>query len=156
VIHNEDGQTVAATLPFRYRQKWFGCGGYLGNPLPFVQQESTFWRRDLLNHIDFDRLRTFRLAGDYYLWHTFARHAPLSVLSAHLGGFRVHAGQQSSQLDAYIEEAQSFTGQPSPLNRIGMVLDKALWYAPLPLKQRLSDDLYHYDHGSGRWTNSRH
>src|SRR5205823_9309932 len=70
---------------------------------PFVQQESTFWRKRL-----WDRAGglnpAFRLAGDWDLWSRFARTATLVHVNRQLGAFHVRLGQQSTDLDAYWRE----------------------------------------------------
>ena len=91
VTYNEAGAAVRFVLPYRFRRRLHRCGAY-GRFLPFVQQESTFWKRELMESVDFERLAGFRLAGDYFLWRCFAERADLHVVSAHLGGFRQHAG----------------------------------------------------------------
>jgi len=72
------------------RAHLFACGAY-GRMLPFVQQESTFWRRELHQHLDLQELSRLRYAGDAYLWTAFSRRAKLHVVQAALGGFRFHA-----------------------------------------------------------------
>ncbi len=72
-----------------------------------MQQESTFWSAKLNRSIDLEKLRGFRLAGDYFLWHSFASQAPLHSVYSHLGAFRIHHGQLSTSIDAYNEEALS-------------------------------------------------
>ncbi len=108
VLQNERSQIIASWKPPRYRREFFETGVYLGpHPRPGVQQESTFWSAKLNRAIDFQKLRGFRLAGDYFLWHSFAAQAPLHSVYSHLGAFRIHHGQLSSSIEAYHEEARS-------------------------------------------------
>lgn len=74
--------------------------------ISYLQQESTFWRRDLWQeagaHID----TSLKLAGDFELWVRFFRHAPLHVIDAVIGCFRIHQGQKTDAgLSAYRAEA---------------------------------------------------
>ena len=52
-----------------------------------LQQESTFWRAEMMAIVDLDMLASYRLAGDDYLWNTFATMAGPKVVKALLGGF---------------------------------------------------------------------
>lgn len=79
---------------------------YLTFDFQFVQQESTFWRRDLWEEaggsLDLDQ----QLAGDMELWARFFRHARLYTTTALLGGFRHRGADQRSkdQRDGYMAE----------------------------------------------------
>ena len=77
-----------------------------GKVLPFVQQESCFWRRSLLEQVDLDKFRTLKLAGDYYLWFNFAQKSQIYRVDAMLGCFRQRLGQQSEKMAQYFEELQ--------------------------------------------------
>ena len=62
-----------------------------------MQQESCFWRRSLLEQVDLDKFRTLKLAGDYYLWFSFAQKSQIYRVDAMLGCFRQRLGQQSEK-----------------------------------------------------------
>jgi hypothetical protein len=70
---------------------------------PFVQQESTFWRKSLLDRTGGVNTAV-RLAGDWDLWRRFARVTPLVHVQRQLGAFCVRPGQQSADSDAYRAE----------------------------------------------------
>src|SRR6185436_15841267 len=110
-IYNQIGTIVEAVLPYRYRKRLFRCGAY-GQSLPFIEQESTFWRRDLQRHLDYQVLAGMRYAGDYYLWRNFSEHADLCIVEAVLGGFRKHVGQLSEDLEAYRGEMRQIIRRP--------------------------------------------
>jgi glycosyltransferase involved in cell wall biosynthesis len=108
VKYNESGTVFEAFTPYPYSRQLI-TGGYYGirrGAGSFIQQESTFWNRALMERIDLDVLKTFRLAGDFYLWKTFAEVVDLAVVGAHLGGFRVHQGQLSEAMGSYRLEAR--------------------------------------------------
>jgi glycosyltransferase involved in cell wall biosynthesis len=152
VIYNDQSQVVATFLPYRYRREFLQCGLYDGRHLPFVQQESTFWRSELHQLVDFDRLAKLRYAGDAYLWSCFARGYELRIVNAYLGGFRSHAGQLSEQMESYRRELRSISAPPTLMQRIGARVDRLLWHAPPRLKKSLSGDgLYSYDHALEQW-----
>lgn len=150
-IYNETGSIVEAVLPYRYRKRLFRCGAY-GQLLPFIEQESTFWRRALQERLDYQALAGMRYAGDYYLWKYFSEHADLCVVEAVLGGFRKHVGQLSENLDAYLAEIRQITRKPNLLDALLARWDRLLWNAPVPIKKRFNPDhLFRYDHVTKGW-----
>lgn len=151
VFYSSQGAVTNAVLPFRYRSSLFRCGAY-GRLLPFVQQESTFWRRELHEHVDLEELSRLRYAGDAYLWTSYARFTKLNVVQAVLGGFRFHAGQISENRQAYLAELGSFTHRPSMVDLALAGFDRLMWYLPPQLKKRLNkSELFQYDHKAGVW-----
>jgi glycosyltransferase involved in cell wall biosynthesis len=151
IAYNAAGAAVRHDLPPRYRARLHRCGAY-GRWLPAVQQESTFWKRELHERVDFDRLAKFRLAGDYYLWRRFAETCELHIVSAQLGGFRLHPGQLSADIGAYREEMRTLADAPGLADYALMLCDKLLWYAPPLVKKMLNRRCFHlYDHRLNRW-----
>ena len=150
-VYNEAGAIVNVTLPFRYRRRLFECGAY-GRLLPFVQQEATFWRKELLEFLDLEALAKMRYAGDYFLWLTFARHAQLNVVEAVLGGFRRHAGQLSENMAAYLQEIRQITREPNLVDLTAACWDKLIWRAPPEIKKYFNGEgLLRYDHATRQW-----
>lgn len=74
---------------------------------PFIQQESTFWKRSLWERAG-GHLRTdLQYAGDLELWVRFFRHAPLYSVETLLGGYRSHGNQKAALfMDRYVAEAE--------------------------------------------------
>lgn len=104
-VYNVDGNIISAETPFKYRQNIIKKGGYNGVWFPFIQQESTFWRRELLECVDYTVFKNLKLAGDYYLWKCFAEVANLDVIMVILSGFRKRKGQLSrANLKGYLKE----------------------------------------------------
>ena len=110
IIYNEKSQVILAQHAKRRDRVWIQKG-YYGRLLPHLQQESTFWRSELLKLVDFERLIKFRFAGDFYLWHCFATKHELRSVSSYLGGFKFHAGQLSEQADRYSAEVEQICGR---------------------------------------------
>lgn len=89
----------------------------------FIQQESTFWRRDLWNNAGGCLNSKIQLAADFELWCRFFRCATLYGVDSPLGGFRRQQAQKSAQLELYVDEAKpllmdlrkSMDWQPSQL-----------------------------------------
>ncbi|MBC9252586.1 hypothetical protein A9179_20165 [Pseudomonas alcaligenes] len=104
-----DGVITSSKLPFGYPRQLIQSYFY-GQYNNHIQQESTFWSRSLLADIDFSRLKSYRYAGDFYLWHCFSENHTLWTLNALVGCFRKHPGQLSSALEGYHAEALRITG----------------------------------------------
>ncbi len=107
--YNRHGIICGSRLPLPYDRD-FILNAVYGNELPYIQQESTFWRKELLTHVDFEQLSSYRLAGDFYLWHTFAKYTMPIVLATNISGFRMHQENQSLAIDKYKEEMQQIVG----------------------------------------------
>jgi len=94
-----------------FAREFFFRGYYMSNSRHFcrhsIQQESTFWTRELWesagSHLD----TTYKLAGDFELWSRFYMKTHLVGVQSLLGGFRLHGNQRSVlQRNAYFEEAE--------------------------------------------------
>lgn len=112
------------------RLRSFATPNYLG----FIQQESTFWRRQLWQKIGSIPTQ-FPLAGDFEVWSQFFRHADVHTLASPLAGFRRRPDQKSAAISTYVNEAiVSLTTLRHEMN-----------YSPNYLKfLGLRSQLYHY------------
>lgn len=116
------------TLPWarwsRYR--------YLTWDFQFIQQESTFWRRELWDAAGKEMTKSLKLAGDMELWARFFRHAELYTTMSLLGGFRYRGeGQRSREsMQEYVKEAASVIQRERErlpaLRRFGLTLRRWL------------------------------
>ena len=139
---NEAGHVVDVLLPPRYRRSLLQQGCY-GTCLPCVQQESTFWSGRLHAAVDWQRLRTYRYAGDFFLWKSFAGLAPLEVVSAMLGGFCVHDGQLSAvHARDYAHEALGMLTRGGLLTPLSASLERWRWAMPNRIKRRLNPHMF--------------
>ena len=114
VGYNTKGQITSVTKDYTYFKHLILKGVY-GLSIYFIQQESCFWRRELCNEIDIEQFKSYKLAGDFFLWHTFAKKYDLYVADTCLGGFRIVPGQKSSTIDEYKKEMKSIAGSKSLL-----------------------------------------
>jgi glycosyltransferase involved in cell wall biosynthesis len=93
-----------------YSRKAYLDGVYLPGSyktaLGWIQQESTFWRRNLWQKVGGSIATEFSLAGDFDLWSRFYSHADLYGTPSPLGGFRYQPNQRSRQFEQYLVEAQ--------------------------------------------------
>ena len=147
----EDGAIVRVTLPYRYRSRLFDSGIH-GSWLPTVQQESTVWNQVMHSHIDFRKLRSFRLAGDSFLWMQFCRVREPTILEAVIGSFRWHGDNQSGNWDAYRSEVDSMIRKPTLRDRVTALADSALWAMPARWRIKFgSSDIRRYRWPEGPW-----
>jgi len=105
-LYNQDGAITTLDIPCIYKSSYIRSGVY-GEYLPYLQQESTFWRQELLKELSYSKLATFKYAGDFYLWYTFAGKNKLYTVNAQLSGFRMHSGNKSLNTGAYKKEFNS-------------------------------------------------
>lgn len=150
-LHYCDERMITrADMPYRFRRSLVRAGAY-GRILPFIQQESTFWRRSILDAVDFDRLRTFRLAGDYFLWWSFAARTDLDVVHTAVSGFSINEGQLSEAKERYFAEMETIAG-PIPLRtRVTAKMEKFGWRASPSRRLEMNAAAIRYDHGLKRW-----
>lgn len=71
----------------------------------YIQQESTFWKREIW-HLAGGYVSTdLNLASDFELWTRFYLHTNLYGTISPLGGFRLQHNQRSQDINKYLEEA---------------------------------------------------
>lgn len=93
---NARGHILDCRLPHPFDRRLIKTGMY-GTKLPFIQQESTFWRSELNDEIDLRQLRNLKLAGDFFIWTEFAKNHDIYVVNSILASFMHEAGQLSHQ-----------------------------------------------------------
>lgn len=127
---DEHGRLRGARVPFRYRRALILAGQYCRRPplyLPFLQQEGTFWRRPLLDLIDYEKLASFRVAGDQYLWMRFATVCEPVIVSEPLGVFHRHPGQLSEDRARYHAEVKSIARPLTFPTAMRGAVDQLFW-----------------------------
>lgn len=150
-VCNEAGQLTDVRLPFRFRRRLIACGAY-GSFMPWMQQETMFWRRELLDTVDYGYFSGLKLAGDYYLWTRFATRAEPHVVQAVLGVFKYHRGQLSENLQAYKDEVRSFTHRPSIVDFVVAAIDRPAWLLEPKMKKFINRaGLLCFDHARQTW-----
>jgi glycosyltransferase involved in cell wall biosynthesis len=75
----------------------------------WIQQESTYWHRDLWDKAGGYINKNLKLAGDMELWNRFFYHENLYSIRSLIGGFRIRSENQLSleSLNEYHNEAKS-------------------------------------------------
>lgn len=147
VSYNEKGQITDTFLPAGYDGRLIRAGIF-GGVLPHIQQESTFFRSGLLRHVDFDVLKRHRYAGDYYLWHSFSRHADLYVVQSCLAGYRTRPGQLTGRMDLYEGEFSRICG-PRTLSDVlrGRLLKAARGVLSAKYNRKIGRRIIHFRNG---------
>lgn len=89
-----------------YKRNWIKMGIYDGRLTYNIQQESTFWTRQLWELSKAESvINKYSCAGDFFLWKTFSNYAKLYSVNAPISGFRVHEGQKSEvERERYYKE----------------------------------------------------
>lgn len=144
---------ISCIRPFS--QELIQKGFYEGRKIHFIQQEGTFWRKNLWmksgGYID-DNLK---LAGDFDLWYRFSKYSPVFLLGSILACFRVHNEQKtSSQMSKYYLEVDNIVKFKTKIK----ILKKLQSMTSLfPLLRSVLMDKYKinsikYDHINKKWT----
>ncbi len=153
VERNADLHITNSKLPRPFHRNLIDCGMY-GTRLAAIQQESTFWRSDLTQHFDLERLKTMKLAGDYYLWRCLSQHHELYVVNAHLGSFTSEPGQLSQAIrGAYRKELRSIRRHPKLTERFRALILRQLEKRIYPSKS--AKRIISFDHQSHSWKLNR-
>lgn len=110
---DEKGRTVDVNTHSEYSKYYF----YL-DQFKWIQQESTFWRRNLWERAGGRLNLRLKYAGDFALWISFFYYAKLYYTNALLGGFRQRSCNQLSldYFDKYIAEVNSVIAD-NPLSK---------------------------------------
>lgn len=131
--YNEQDHNTANFFQYYWQQ--LIPTGYYGTKSDFIQQESCFWRRELLEHIDYDIFCSFKYAGDYYLWREFSKTAPLISIDSVLSGFRFSDTQKTSVIERYYDEFNSVSEN-----------------IKFSLRQKLVSGELHWDRKEKKWS----
>jgi glycosyltransferase involved in cell wall biosynthesis len=127
---NESGSRAGFDpFPAAYSRKYVGLGyydvAYIKCGFNWIQQESTFWTRSLLEKAGARLPSRYRYAADFHLWQEFARHADLVKVNSFLGGFRVHKNQITADPGLYRSELPQTASPPKSLSVLKKLLDNA-------------------------------
>lgn len=125
-----DAQGVLHSVgaPKWYPRSLIRLGLFHGRCLGFIQQEGTFFTRELFNKIDprlKQNIRVQKVAGDFLFWAALSRHASLKTLPTVLAAFRIHEHNASAELSAYYREVAQ-AGYPVPPSFLGQLASVTL------------------------------
>lgn len=109
LVFSEDGSCINNRQVPGYSREAFLDGCYLPvwpRNLGWIQQESTFWRKDLWEKVGGVN-EQYDFAADFDLWGQFFRYAHLYGAPCPLAGHRYHSEQRSQAENHYKDEAES-------------------------------------------------
>lgn len=132
---NERGELIRSASVQGYARTWFYRGWHLGNQPGFkgwLQQESTFWRRELWERVGGNVDDGLQYAGDFELWARFWQYSDLVTTTVPLAGFRYHSEQKTKHVDRYYAEAeQILTKYQNNMVRQPLLLGVFHWFLRL-------------------------
>jgi len=101
---NCSGETIHSTkFPLVYSREDILEGLHIGEKFHFIQQEGTFWLRELYDAVG-GVDRSMKRAADFLLWQKFASQTELLAMDRPLANFRARPGQLSEQFYKYKDE----------------------------------------------------
>lgn len=103
--YDEESRTIGVEI-----SPYFNRLDFLMHEYQWIQQESTFWRRDLYDKVGGIRTN-YKVAGDFDLWMRFSRYEKMYITNALIGGFRHSEMQLSRNKDLYYNEADDIIGK---------------------------------------------
>jgi glycosyltransferase involved in cell wall biosynthesis len=104
-VYDERGRTVLVS-PLKL---WSKYRFWLSDDYQWIQQESTYWHRDLWEKSGSHISQDYKYAGDMELWNRFFKYEKLYSMNALIGGFRKRTAGQLSRDFAqdYVIEAET-------------------------------------------------
>ena len=131
VLYNQKSEVTNVQIPYNYRSNLIRCGAY-GKYLPFIQQESTFWRPYLIKDLDIDFFKSLKKSGDMYLWYNFAKNNKLYIINSYLSGFKYHENQltfkETGSTDVYLNESKKFINKVKFIDLFYIFVDSIFWF----------------------------
>lgn len=112
-LFDVDGHTTFVHLPKNRDLYYYLLKLQFSTNFGYIQQESTYWRRNLWNKVGATLNTKMKFAGDYDLWMRFFLYADLYTLTTLVGGFRNSSQYQLSVLNenSYYQEVLSINDQ---------------------------------------------
>lgn len=151
LIYNELGQIISVDHPWGYKKTYIKQGLYSNRKLGFIQQESTFWRKELLNYVNYEELKSYNFAGDYYLWKMFAQHVELFLVESCFAGFRSHEKQLTNSIAMYMKEFNQIKDRGTWFWICRVIIIKILKLIPTKLKYKYCSKLVYYENEKKMW-----
>ena len=125
-LDNENNYNCTRKGLFSFSRKDIKRGLHRFGLLGVIQQESTFYRKNLLEKVGGLDL-SLKYACDFKLWKDFAEHEELYLVDVPLGAFRRRPGAQMSSIhwEEYIEECRTVSKNSFLINLIDKFLEKS-------------------------------
>lgn len=151
--YNSKGHSWESILPAHFHRKYIRKGFY-GKYMPVIQQESTFWRKELLKIVNLEEFKKQKFAGDFYLWHSFSKENDLYIINSNLSGFRFSEDQKSLDRDSYSKEFDMINENYKPNFAEKLIISKLKQTRRLSDKKKLqrNQNILRFDLGKNTWT----
>ncbi len=130
-VINEAGQLLYQREPIANKHHFLTNAYY--KERTFIQQESTFWSRDLWLRAGGALNTRFSVAADFDLWMRFFAHEHMHCTKNQLAAFRKREGQKSEDITLYLNEAETAVA----LHKKGASLLETLKWRLLSKSKRL-------------------
>lgn len=90
-----------------YRRSWIRKRWYSAYGLGWIQQESTYFKRELFEKAGgLEPCLHLKAAGDIDLWCRMAEHADLQQIGLYIAGYRQHGTNMGGDMDRYAREGK--------------------------------------------------
>lgn len=109
-VVNEKGDFLYKSLLRCYPQNLILNGSFGLHSNYFIPQESVFWRKELLEEVNYEFFKKLKLAGDFYLWYQFAEKYKLYTVDEDFAAFRKTNNNLSSDKAKYCLEMEYIIG----------------------------------------------
>ena len=110
LIINGIGEVSACWSPNNYRIEFIQNGFYSSFKYrKWIQRESTFWSNRLNKSADFEQLKAFQYAGDYFIWMLLSKENDLHGMCSPI----VHEDQLSVRRDEYSRDICRIVRKPT-------------------------------------------
>ena len=156
-LYNNESEIINSYIPYKYRSNLIQSAVY-GKYLPFIQQESTFWKKEIMSEVDLNELKKFKLAGDYYIWNCFSKKYQIYILKSYLAGFKYHPNQISFKdnlfKEPYFNETKLFKKKVGVKEIICILLDGPGWLLLTFTRKINFSRQFYFDTIENRWTSS--
>lgn len=130
IVYNNKSEIIDIFIPYKYRSRLIQAGVY-GKYLPFIQQESVFWKIDLNKEINFDQLKKLKRCGDLFIWKCFSKKFQLYNVNTYLSGFKYHENQlsfrETGTTSEYINEFSFLANKLNILDIFFIIKDSFFW-----------------------------
>lgn len=130
IVYNNKSEIIDIFIPYQYRSRLIQAGVY-GKYLPFIQQESVFWKIDLNKEINFDQLKKLKRCGDLFIWKCFSKKFQLYNVNSYLSGFKYHENQlsfrETGTTSEYINEFLFLANKLNILDIFFIIKDSFFW-----------------------------
>ena len=121
IVYNE---VLECSYSKYFIQKGYYDSKYWKYGFNWIEQNSCFWRKSLWTKIGAKIDESKKMAGDFYLWQEFAKHAELVKVYTFLGAYRFHGDQFTASPEKYRAELPKREKFPKSLKMLKFAISK--------------------------------